>query len=337
MASPAPVCLTAIDAHAAGGVVRLVTGGFPVPRGRTIDDKGKWLARRHGGLCSALTLEPRGHDGIVLAVLCEPVTDGADAGVVFRHGGGSIPLCGHGLIATTTIAIERRIIVPRDPGVLRLDTAAGPVTLEFDRELHDSRTRVSRVRYTGPPSFVLAGSVAIRTGGRIVRADIAFGGTEFLVIADSEAAGVPLARTHLADLRRAGRALLAAAQASISAVHPLDASTQGLAGVVFTGPPEGTAQLRCQPIYADGAADRSPSGTAVSGILAVFDAMGLAGRDAVAIESLSGTAMTGRVIEQVAIGDVTGVRVEIEASAWIVAEHAFVLESDDPLAHGVAW
>ena len=75
----------------------------------------------------------------------------------------------------------------------------------------------------------------------------------------------------------------------------------------------------------------------MSGILAVFDAMGLAGRDAVAIESLSGTAMSGRVVEQVAIGDVTGVRVEIEASAWIVAEHAFVLESDDPLAHGVAW
>ena len=102
MTSPAPVRLTAVDAHAAGGIVRLVTGGFPVPRGRTMEDKGKWLARRHERLCSALTLEPRGHDGIVLAVLCEPVTSSADAGVVFRHAGGSVRLCGHGLIGTVT-------------------------------------------------------------------------------------------------------------------------------------------------------------------------------------------------------------------------------------------
>ena len=91
MPRAAAVRLTATDAHAAGGVVRLVTGGFPVPRGRTMEDKAKWLVRRHEGLCSALTLEPRGHDGIVLAVLCEPVTSGADAGILFRHGAGFVP------------------------------------------------------------------------------------------------------------------------------------------------------------------------------------------------------------------------------------------------------
>ena len=129
----APVRLTATDAHAAGGVVRLVTGGFPVPRGRTMDDKAKWLVRRHEGLCSALTLEPRGHDGIVLAVLCEPVTSGADAGVLFRHAAGFVPLCGHGLMGAATIAIERRLIVPRKPW------SADP--------RYGRRTRRARVRY----------------------------------------------------------------------------------------------------------------------------------------------------------------------------------------------
>jgi proline racemase len=338
MVKSAVVRLTAIDAHAAGGVVRLVTGGFPVPRGRTIDDKQTWLARRHAGLCSALTLEPRGHDGIVLAVLCEPITAGADAGVVFRHGDGSVPLCGHGLIGIATIAIERRLIVPREPGMLTLDTAAGPVRVAFDWSSDDEdRIRVSRVRYVGPPSFVFAGGVPLTMEGRVIRADIAFGGSEFLVLADSEAARVPLARTHLADLRRAGHALLEAAEASLAPVHPLDAFMRGVGGVVFTGPPEGQAQLRCQPIYADGTADRSPSGTAVSGILAVFDAMGLAGDAAVTIESLAGTTMSGRVVEQVTVGPLNGVRVEVEASAWIVADHEFLLAPDDPLAHGIAW
>jgi proline racemase len=47
--------------------------------------------------------------------------------------------------------------------------------------------------------------------------------------------------------------------------------------------------------------------------------------------------MSGRVIEHVMVGNVNGVRVEIEASAWIVADHEFYLEPDDPLVHGVSW
>jgi 4-hydroxyproline epimerase len=318
--------------------VRLVTGGFPVPRGRTMEDRAKWLVRRHEGLCSALTLEPRGHDGIVLAVLCEPVTSGADAGVLFRHGAGFVPLCGHGLMGAATIAIERRLIVPRDPGRLNLDTAAGPLAIEFDTVQAEDRTRVVRVRYVSPPSFVLAGAVALEVGRRVIPADIAFGGAEFLAIVDSEAAGVPLARTHLPELRRAARMILDAAESSVPLTHPVDAAIHSLGGVVFTGPPEGGhAQLRCAPIYADGTADRSASGAAVSGVVAVLDAMGLAGAGLVTIESLAGTTMSGRVVEHAAVGEVNAVRVEIEASAWIVADHEFFLEPGDPLVHGVRW
>ena len=338
MPRAAAVRLTATDAHAAGGVVRLVTGGFPVPRGRTMEDKAQWLMRRHEGLCSALTLEPRGHEGIVLAVLCEPVTSGADAGILFRHGAGFVPVCGHGLMGAGTIAIERRLIVPRDPGRLTLETAAGLVSLEFDTLQAEDRIRVVRVRYVSPPSFVLAGAVAVKVGRRVVPADIAFGGAEFLVILDSESAGVPLARTHVPELRRAARVILDAAEASIPVVHPVDAAIHGLGGVVFTGPPEaGHAQLRCAPIYADGTADRSASGAAVSAVVAVLDAMGLAGAGLVTIESLAGTTMSGRVVEHATVGELNGVRVEVEAAAWIVADHEFFLEPDDPLVHGVAW
>ena len=120
--------------------------------------------------------------------------------------------------------------------------------------------------------------------------------------------------------------------------HPLNPSIRGLAGVVFTGPSEsGAAQLRCQAIYADGSADRSPSAAAVSGILAVFDAMGLAGSAPVTLESLAGPTMSGRIVRHVPVGEMNGVHVEIEAAAWIIADHEFLLEPDDPLAHGIAW
>jgi proline racemase len=338
MAHADPTRLTAVDAHAAGGLVRLVTAGFPALQGRTIAAKAEGLVRRHAGLCSALTLEPRGHEGVVLAVLCEPVTKAADAGVIFLHGVSPLPLCGHGLIGAATIAIERRLIVPRARGMLQLDTGAGAVALAFDAIEAGDGPRVSRARYTGPPSFVVAGGLTLQLRSRAVRVDVACGGAEVLVIADSESAGVPLARTHIADLRRTAAAILAAADASVPAVHPAAVSIGGLAGVVFTGPPEGSAaQLRCQSIYADGAVDRSPSGSAVAAILAVLDCMGLAGGDAVVLESLIGTTMRGRIVGRLEVGDTAAVRVEVEGSAWIVADHQFHLEPDDPLAHGVSW
>jgi proline racemase len=302
-----------------------------------MEARAQWLVRRHEDLCSALTLEPRGHDGIVLGVLCEPITSGADAGVLFRHAGGFVPLCGHGLIAAATIATERHLIVPRDPRRLTVDTAAGPVTLDLDCVQDEGRTRVGRVRYVSPPSFVLVAGAALRVGGRVVRADIVFGAAEFLVVVDSEAAGVPLTRAHLADLKRAGRSLLDVAEESVSVAHPLDASVRSLGGVVFTGPPESdAAQLRCQAIYADGSADRSASGAAVSGIVAVFDAMGLAGSSPVTIESLAGPTMSGRIVQHVPVGELNGVHVEVEATAWIIADHEFLLDPDDPLAYGMA-
>jgi proline racemase len=72
-------------------------------------------------------------------------------------------------------------------------------------------------------------------------------------------------------------------------------------------------------------------------VVAVLDAMGLAGTGLVTIESLAGTTMSGRVVEHPIVGEINGVRVEVEASAWIVADHEFFLEADDPLVHGVSW
>ena len=55
----------------------------------------------------ALMLEPRGHADMYGALLTEPVTADAHAGVLFMHNEGWSTMCGHGIIAVTTIAIER--------------------------------------------------------------------------------------------------------------------------------------------------------------------------------------------------------------------------------------
>src|SRR5215472_14407807 len=99
--------LNTIDAHAAGDPLRLIVGGFPSPRGKTMLEKRYWLARHADHLSRALMLEPRGHADMCGALLTEPVAPGSHAGVLFMHNQAYRTMCRHGIIAVTTIVLER--------------------------------------------------------------------------------------------------------------------------------------------------------------------------------------------------------------------------------------
>ncbi len=117
-----------IDAHAGGGSVRLVVDGFPSPRGRTMLEKREWASRHADDVRRALILEPRGHGDLVGAVLTEPTSPGAHAGVVFFHNQGYSAMSGHGVFAVATIALERGLIVSGGDGTsIVFDTPAGPI------------------------------------------------------------------------------------------------------------------------------------------------------------------------------------------------------------------
>jgi trans-L-3-hydroxyproline dehydratase len=100
------VRLKTIDAHAAGEPLRLIVDGFPSPRGKTMLDKREWVRTHADHLRRALMLEPRGHADMYGAILTEPVTPGSHAGVLFMHNDGYSTMCGHGVVAVTTIAPE---------------------------------------------------------------------------------------------------------------------------------------------------------------------------------------------------------------------------------------
>jgi trans-L-3-hydroxyproline dehydratase len=94
-----------LDAHAAGEPLRLILEGYPAPKGQTMLEKRAWVKRHADHIRRALMLEPRGHADMYGAVLTEPVTPGADAGVLFMHNEGYSTMCGHGIVAVTTMAI----------------------------------------------------------------------------------------------------------------------------------------------------------------------------------------------------------------------------------------
>jgi proline racemase len=333
--------LKTIDAHAAGEPLRLIVDGFPAPRGKTMLEKRDWVKQHDDHLRRALMLEPRGHADMYGAILTEPVSPGSHAGVLFMHNEGYSTMCGHGIIAVTTMALERGLIVPGGDGnAVVYDAPAGTIRarariLAGEAGGSDTDVRVESVAFLNVPSFVLHPGLSVKLATRQVRADVAFGGA-FYAIVDSEAVGLPIDAAHLPELRRVGMEIKHAIEAAHTIAHPVEPGLTGIYGTIFTGPPsDDGAALRNVTIFADAEVDRSPCGTGTAAVMAVVDAMGLLGADAPFVhESLIGTRFSGRVASRTQIGEFDAIVPEIEGSAWITGEHTFLVDEHDPLKEG---
>src|SRR5204863_5939774 len=169
--------------HAAGEPLRLIVDGFPSPRGRTMLEKREWVRRHADHLRRALMLEPRGHADMYGAILTEPASPGSHAGVLFMHNEGYSTMCGHGIVAVTTIALERGLIMPGPDGTTVVyDAPAGTIRARARIGAGGAGAaggaggagRVESVAFLNVPSFVLHGGLTVKLGARPVRADVAF-------------------------------------------------------------------------------------------------------------------------------------------------------------------
>jgi proline racemase len=317
--------IKAIDAHVGGTPVRLVVDGAPRPAGKTMGQKRDWMKRHGEPLRRAVMLEPRGHADLIGAMLTEPVTPGADAGILFFDAGGHPPLSGAATIAAATIAIEKGLIVRPAPRLV-LETPVGTVYADARVEERRGKPRVDTVRFSGVQSYVHAGGQAVTLGSRELRVDIAFSGLHYAIV-DTEAIGVPLHRSAVPDLRRLAGQIREAAKGV--AVPALD-------GVVFTGAADDPeAHLKNITIAASGAVDRSASITGTAAVMAVLDAMGLLQDDGTFVhESLIGTLHRGRIARRTEVDGVAAIVPEIEGSAWITGETTIYVDEEDPLKDG---
>jgi proline racemase len=325
-----------IDAHTAGEPLRLVVEGFPAVEGGTILEQREFVREHYDHLRTALMLEPRGHADMYGALLTPPQHPGSASGVLFMHNEGYSTMCGHGVIAVTTILIEREMMaLPRDADGtvhLTLDAPAGPIRLTA----RTSGPHVASVAFRNVPSFVLHPAVPVKVGSREIRADVAYGGA-FYAIVDSESVGLPIIPSRLPDLRRIGMEIKHAVESAVTVEHPLEPQLRGIYGTIFTGPPsDERADLRNVTIFADAEVDRSPCGSGTAAVMAVLSAMGmLADREQVFThESIVGTHFRGRVVERTTVGEVEAIVPEIEGSAHITGEHTFIIDERDPLSTG---
>jgi trans-L-3-hydroxyproline dehydratase len=274
--------------------------------------------------------EPRGHADMYGCILTDPVTTDGDLGVLFIHNEGYSTMCGHGVIALVTVLLETGMLEPRE--LVRLDTPAGRVTA---RPGFDGR-RVRSVSFENVPSFAykLDQSVSVPGIGE-VRYDVGFGGA-FYAYCKAENLGVRIVPEEFRRLIEVGMAVKRAVSDRLEIKHPIEEDMSFLYGTIIDSDPlsEG-ADSRNVCIFANGEVDRSPTGTGVSGRVAIEYAKGkLAGGKPFVIESLIGTRFTGRVVRETAFGDYAAVIPEVEGSAFITGRHEFLISPDDPLREG---
>lgn len=119
--------------------------------------------------------------------------------------------------------------------------------------------------------------------------------------------------------------------------HPFDDDLSFLYGTIFIGEPEDSgSHSRNICIFADGEVDRSPTGTGISGRLAIHYERGEIGiGETIIIESIIGSKFEGRIIEQVKFGSFDAIIPEVTGAAFIIGKHEFYIDPKDTILSSI--
>ena len=325
--------ITTIDAHAAGEPLRIIISGYPELPGQTFLARRRYAAEHFDYLRKILMWEPRGHADMYGCIITPPTSREANFGVLFLHNEGYSSMCGHGIIAVAKVAVETGLVPLTHPvTVVRIDSPAGLITAHAKI----NRGSVESVAFRNVPSFVLALDEIIDVPGLgEIRYDLAFGGA-FYAYVQAEQVGLKCKPDEFRLLIEKGMAIKRAIMKSRTIPHPFEPDLSFLYGTIFIAPPTVPGvDSRNVCIFAEGEVDRSPTGTGVSGRMAIhFARKEISLMQAMVIESIIGSRFTGRVIETTRFGDYEAVIPEVEGTAHITGRNEFLIDPEDPLRHG---
>ncbi|MEM1322610.1 MAG: proline racemase family protein [Bacteroidota bacterium] len=323
-----------IDMHTGGEPLRVILDGFPPLHGHTVLEYRRDLKARYDHLRKALMHEPRGHADMYGCLLLPPNDEGADFGILFLHNEGYSTMCGHAIIAISTLAVQMGWVEPVEPlTTLRIDAPCGRITAF----VHVEQDIVQGVHFHSVPSFVLALDQQIEVPGLgLLRYDLAYGGA-FYAYVDATQLGLELTPTNYNTILQQGMAIKRAIiNSGVPIAHPFEADLSFLYGTIFIGSPvsEGV-DSRNVCIFAEGEVDRCPTGSGVSGRMPLHYArqeidLGQSMR----IESITGSVFSGSIVKTLDYGLYEAVIPQVEGRAYITGQHEFFIDPDDPFAAG---
>jgi len=326
--------ITAVDSHTCAETTRFLMNSIPKIPGKTMWEKTTYCQKHFDHLRRAVALQPRGFTAILGAILTEPCSPQADAGIIYYHAGGFWEACGDSTFSSCKILLEFGMIEKKEPFTeIKLDTAGG--LLRCRAEVKDGV--VGYISYEAVPSFYQE-SVVLETKelGKL-NADISYGGLWYAIV-DSKEAGVVVDPKNAEQLIRTGMAVVEAANKKVKVFHPLNPDLNKILIMEFSSKPTlSKHDYKHANVFGIGSLCVSPAGTSISAKLAAKVAKGeLKLGEEIVVESPVDPelVMKGKVVRRVKVGKLDGIIPELSARPFITGINRWVLEEGDPIAYG---
>lgn len=298
-----------------------------------MSEKRQHFLQEYDWIRKGLMFEPRGHDMMSGSILYPPHDPANDVAVLFIETSGCLPMCGHGTIGTITIAIEEGLIVPKQPGVVRMEAPAGLVMIEYKQE----GKKVQSVKLTNVPAFLAAEGLQVECPELgFLTVDVSYGGN-FYAIVDVQPNFKGLEHYPADKLIAWARTMRQRINEQYQFVHPENPTINGCSHILWTGAVlDAGSTARNAVFYGDKAIDRSPCGTGTSARMAQWYAKGkLKKGDLFIHESIIGSKFTGRIEEETTVNGKPAIRPSIEGWARIYGYNTITIDpEDDPYAYG---
>ncbi len=322
-----------VDLHTAGEPLRVLYSGLSDIRAESVLDFRRIMKEEYDYIRTSIMWEPRGHADMYGAILLEPYNKESDFGVVFMHNEGYSTMCGHGILGIIKLVADCELVTIEKPITkMKIDTPAGLVEAfaEFDGN------NLKRTYFYNVPSFVYLNDENIYVDGiGDVEFDIAFGGA-FYAYVNAAKLNLSLDRNNVKQLIDWGMRIKRAVMDNVEIKHPYEEELSFLYGVIFTDGNVGKdSPSRNVCIFADGEVDRSPTGTGVSGRVALHLKKGeIDIDDTIEVESVIGTKFKGGAVRGVDFSVYKAVIPFVEGSAYITGKSQFVINKNDSLKYG---
>lgn len=303
------------DVWAAGGPHRIVIGGLPPIKGRTLNEKQEYIRQRLPQLPRVLTRAPDDPKGMVAAILTEPCNVQADLGVIWMGCGEFMNMCGTGTFAIGTVLSELGMI-PNDSGrfnKVMLETPGGiqQITIELEAE------RASKVSTRTSPAYFYGDYQVQVPGHGDVYMELAYGINCLEPLVDCTRLGIDLIEKNQVSLAALGQKIALA----IVATGEVDIGPTAGRQLSFyqDNPANSDASFRCMAIVGNGEVDTTPSGTSTCAQLAArFAKAQIHVGDELIVESITGATLSGRVVEETEFEGRKAVIPEIRGSGRII-------------------